>query len=69
VAAFYRARVTGMPAVLDPVQSFGDYALGKTRATAANESWWKEAYATLPRRSTCAGTGPVRRSRASMARP
>jgi glutamate-1-semialdehyde aminotransferase len=69
VAAFYRARVTGMPAVLDPVQSFGDYALGKTRATAANESWWKEAYATLPRRSTCAGTGPVRRSRASTARP
>ncbi|WP_206244414.1 non-ribosomal peptide synthetase/type I polyketide synthase [Novosphingobium terrae] len=51
VAAFYRARVTGAAAVLDPVQPFADYALAKARdsgANAENERWWKEAYATLP---------------------
>ncbi|WP_068084552.1 hybrid non-ribosomal peptide synthetase/type I polyketide synthase [Novosphingobium rosa] len=51
VAAFYRARVTGSAPVLDPVQSFADYALAKARDTgakAANEGWWRDTYATLP---------------------
>jgi len=48
VAAFYRARATGTAEALDPVQSFADYALAKARDTGADESWWREAYATLP---------------------
>ncbi|MDE1917945.1 MAG: amino acid adenylation domain-containing protein [Sphingomonadales bacterium] len=51
VAAFYRARATGVAPQLDPVESFADYALAKAGASEANaqtRGFWLDTYATIP---------------------
>lgn len=61
VAAFYRARLSGKAPELDPVESFGDYALAKaqgTPASAETEAYWLQAYATVPAPLSLCGDRP-----------